>query len=410
MGTAAATIDSAQMIDGSFTRGQAYITRNVVPTCATAQILDFGIEPLRWPSRFVFTNSGLMLTVHFIRKENTMPVTQTESCFPAPPALDRDLLGPDRSCVSSISTRFNRIPNERAPHRWKKTTTQARMFSKRLIPLVASLVIFAGNVGAQQINALQQQSAHASSQEVNDSNAANNPLESLLTIDVQDRFMPSPAGFPGRNAGQALFRVAVPIDTFGLHNFVRAILPLDTTASVQGGPNTGVGNLEVYDILPFQRGGITFGAGPLIAAPTARGEAYDYGRWQAGTAVGVIDPHSWGLLAALVTYQHSFSGAGSGPTGGITTAEPFFFYHFSHGVYFRSSGVWTFDTFQHSHYIPLGFGFGKIWTRADGDLINLFIEPQYSVFQSGIGTPTWQIFAGVTFKFPIGKSKKRTGL
>jgi hypothetical protein len=339
-----------------------------------------------------------------------MPVTENIKVLSASPELKRALFGPDGCCASSISARVTRTSNKRAAHRGERTMPQVRMFSKHLIPVVASLAIFAGNARAQETTALQQQSAHTGSEEVNDSNAANNPLESLLTVDLQDRFVPSPEGFPGRNASQGLLRVAVPIDTFGLHQFVRTILPINATASAQGGPNTGVGDLEVYDILPFQVGKITLGAGPLIAAPTARGDAYGSGRWQAGTAAGLIDPHSWGLLAALVTYQHSFSGGGSGPAGGITTAQPFFFYHFSHGVYFRSSGVWTFDTFHHSQYIPLGFGLGKVWKRADGDLVNLYIEPQYSVFQSGIGSPTWQIFAGVTFKVPVGKPKKSTGL
>jgi hypothetical protein len=283
--------------------------------------------------------------------------------------------------------------------------TQVMTCSLRTI-VVASLVLFARDAWAQQSNVDQSQSVDAGSSEVNDTNAANNPLESLVTVDVQDRFVPSPEGFPDRNASQGLLRVAVPIDTFGLHQFVRIILPINATASVQGGPNTGVGDLQVYDILPFQVGKFTLGAGPLIAAPTARGDAYGSGRWQAGTAAGVIAPYSWGLLAVLVTYQHSFSGSGSGPAGGITTAQPFFFYHFSHGVYFRSSGVWTFDTFHHSQYIPLGFGFGKVWKNSSGDIVNLYIEPQYSVFQSGIGSPKWQIFAGATFKLPVGKGRK----
>jgi hypothetical protein len=56
--------------------------------------------------------------------------------------------------------------------------------------------------------------------------------------------------------------------------------------------------------------------------------------------------------------------------------------------------------------IPLGLGVGKVWKRSNGDIANLYIEPQYSVFQSSIGSPKWQVFAGVTFKFPTGKRQK----
>jgi hypothetical protein len=37
--------------------------------------------------------------------------------------------------------------------------------------------------------------------------------------------------------------------------------------------------------------------------------------------------------------------------------------------------------------------------------VNLYIEPQYSVYQSGVLSPKWQIFAGATFKFPAGRRR-----
>src|SRR5208282_2079925 len=127
--------------------------------------------------------------------------------------------------------------------------------------------LFAGGAWAEESNTLPPQSVDAGSSKMNDTNAANNPLESLLTVDLQDPFEPSPEGFPDRNQNVGELRVAVPIATFGLHQFIRTIVPINTT--VQGG--TGVGDLEVYDILPFQVDRITLGAGPLIVAPTASG-------------------------------------------------------------------------------------------------------------------------------------------
>ena len=144
---------------------------------------------------------------------------------------------------------------------------------------------------------------------------------------------------------------------------------------MQGGPNTGVGDLTVYDFLLFQACGTTLGAGPLIAAPTAKGDAYGSGKWQAGAAGIVIAPHNWGLLAVLATYQHSFSGNSSSPIGQLTSVQPFFIDNFPHGFYFRSTGVWTFDTFHHVQNIPLGSGVGKVWTSSHGDIANLYIEP-----------------------------------
>jgi len=83
--------------------------------------------------------------------------------------------------------------------------------------------------------------------------------------------------------------------------------------------------------------------------------------------------------------------------------QPFVIRNLHRGFYLRSSGAWTFDTFHHVQDIPLGFGVGKALKGSNGDIVNLYIEPQYSVFQSGVGSPKWQVFAGATFKFPTGK-------
>ena len=278
-----------------------------------------------------------------------------------------------------------------------------QMRAQRTIVLVAGLVFFARNVWTQESNAPASQAVYVGSREANDTNAANNPTHPLLTVDLQNYFAPSPKGFPGRIGNQGLLRVSVPIRAFGFRQIVRTILPINTTASVQGGPNTGVGDLTVYDFLLFQAHGTTLGAGPLIATPTARGDAYGSGKWQAGAAGIVIAPHNWGLLAVLATYQHSFSGNSSSPIGQLTSVQPFFIDNFPHGFYFRSTGVWTFDTFHHVQNIPLGSGVGKVWTSSHGDIANLYIEPQYSVYQSGVGSPKWQVYAGVTFKFPVAK-------
>jgi hypothetical protein len=245
------------------------------------------------------------------------------------------------------------------------------MRSKQTIVLAAAVVLFAGNAWTQENNAVQSQSVATSSGsgEANDTNAANNPAHPLLTVDLWNYFAPSPEGFPGRIGNQGLLRLAVPIDAFGLHQFLRTILPINTTASVQGGPNTGVGDLTIYDWVLFQEHGTTVGVGLLIAAPTARGEAYGSGKWKAGAAGLVVAPRNWGILALVATYQHSFSGNSSSPVGQLASVQPFVIRNLHRGFYLRSSGAWTFYTFH------------KVKDK-------------------------WQVFAGATFKFPTGKRRK----
>jgi len=279
------------------------------------------------------------------------------------------------------------------------------MRSKHMIILATGLSLFVGRAWAQETTGSPAKNVAAGSGTPSDTNAANNPVNPMLTIDLQNYVVPSPEGYSGRIGDQGLLRVSVPIDKFGLHQFVRVILPIETTATEQGGPNTGVGDLTVYDLLLFQTHGTTIGAGPLIAAPTARGFAYGSGKWQAGAAGIVLMPFGWGLLGVLTNYEHTFSGNNSGPVGENTTVQPIIHYNFHHGFYLRSTGVWTFNSYYHVQDIPLGLGVGKVWRRSNGDLVNFYIEPQYSVYQSGVLSAKWQLFAGLTFKFPIGRPR-----
>jgi hypothetical protein len=188
------------------------------------------------------------------------------------------------------------------------------MSSKYTIVLAAAFVFLAGNAWTQEDNAVQSQSVATSGDAASDTNAANNPIHPLLTVDLQNYVAPSPEGFPGRIGNQGLLRVSVPIDVFSVHQLVRTILPINTTASVQGGPNTGVGDLTFYDFPLFQEHGNAIGVGPLIAAPTARGSVWF--REMAGRRCWNYGFTSQrGLLALVATYQHSFSGNSSSRVG-----------------------------------------------------------------------------------------------
>jgi hypothetical protein len=276
--------------------------------------------------------------------------------------------------------------------------------SSRLTTILV-ITLLAGNAWPQEIKKPDTPQAATGTGSPNTTNAANNPANPMITVDLQNYFMPSPAGYSGRTGNLGYLRVSVPVDKFGLHQYIRTILPIVTTPIVQGGPDTGAGDLTVYDFLLNQFRGTTIGVGPLIEAPTARGFDYGPGKWQAGAAGILLTPLSWGLLGVLPTYAHSFSGNSSSPAGQNLTVQPLIFDNFPRGLYFRSTGVWNFDTYYHVDYIPVGLGVGKVWRRRNGDSINLYFEPQYSVYETGSTAPRWQIYSGVTLKFPIGEQQ-----
>ena len=113
----------------------------------------------------------------------------------------------------------------------------------------------------------------------------------------------------------------------------------------------------------------------------------------------MIFPASWGLLGGIVTYQHSFSGDESAPAAQLLTVQPIIHYNLPDGFYLRSTGLWNFDFSNHVSNIPIGFGFGKVWSLLGGNTVNAYVEPQYSVYRHGAGAPIWQVFAGINFQF-----------
>jgi hypothetical protein len=277
------------------------------------------------------------------------------------------------------------------------------MSSKHTILLVISLIVFARSASTQETKRAETFQAANRTEASNATNAANNPTYPTISVDLQNYFMPSPVGYSGRTGNLGYLRISVPVDKFGLHQYIRTILPNNTTPIVQGGPDTGVGDLTVYDFLLNHFREATIGVGPLIEAPTARGLDYGPRQWQAGAAGILLIPHHWGLLGVLPTYAHSFSGSSSSRPGQALTVQPIVHYNFSRGLYFRSTGVWNFGTYSHVDFIPVGFGGGNVWERPNGDLINIYFEPQYSVYEVGSTAPRWQIYAGVTLKFRVNQ-------
>ncbi|MNG40054.1 hypothetical protein D3C84_1284710 [compost metagenome] len=48
--------------------------------------------------------------------------------------------------------------------------------------------------------------------------------------------------------------------------------------------------------------------------------------------------------------------------------------------------------------MPLGVGIGQVIKRGQ-TVYNLFVEPQWSVADKGLGQPKWQVFFGLNMQF-----------
>lgn len=233
-----------------------------------------------------------------------------------------------------------------------------------------------------------------------DANKSNNPLNPAASFNAQNYYTPSIFG-SDTHTNDFLLRPTVPLAPNGIvpvPQILRGTIPISTRPDANGGYQTGLGDINLFDIFLLNPGAsMEFGVGPLVTLPTATDKSLGTGKWQAGLAAVGVHASKAGLLGALIQWQHSFAGQGDRPTVQTLTGQPFIIYNLPEGWYLRSTGIWTFDLQHGNYYIPVGLGAGKAW-KMGKTIVNAFVEPQYSVAHSG-NVPKWQIFAGLNFTF-----------
>jgi hypothetical protein len=257
------------------------------------------------------------------------------------------------------------------------------------IAAVVGAIAIGRPVGAQQGSAA-------------DVNAANNPLTPKITVNIHDQWAPDLYVLDqGFNA--LLLRGLLPHTLGGRGQLFRYTLPIVTTPDFVGGSVRGLGDLNVFDLVPFalKRARMEIGVGPQLTLPTATDDLTGTGKWQAGVAALAIVPRGWGLGGVLVTWQHSFAGDEERPAQHNLSLQPLIIYNLPQSWYLRSTATWTFDIEQGRHVIPIGAGAGKVWLLKNGTTVNAFAEPQFTVAHAGIGQPKFQVFMGVTLQFPL---------
>jgi hypothetical protein len=233
-------------------------------------------------------------------------------------------------------------------------------------------------------------------------NSANDPTEPRLTVEYWNFYAPSLNNLNG-GAENGEGRLLIPYQINGVQQLFHIDPPIVTNPTAKTGPRTGLGDAQIYnltlirrDVGLYEHEPITFGLGPLIAAPTNTSTNFGTNSLQAGAAGAIIAPQPWGLLGVLATYQRTVSGVSTQ----LTTVQPNIFYNLHSGWYLRSSAIMRFDTSTHTTTIPVGFGAGKVIHLGGGYALNLYAEAQPSVYRSGTGAPNFQVFTGIKLQFP----------
>jgi hypothetical protein len=164
------------------------------------------------------------------------------------------------------------------------------------------------------------------------------------------------------------------------------------------GYSTGIGDLNLFDIFLLKTDGVQLGIGPQITAPTAAEDELGTGKWQAGLAAVAIDSSPRGLLGALVQYQSSFAGDHDRAHVETATMQPFIIHKPAQRLVSALHRHLDVRSENDTHYIPIGLGAGKVW-KSGSNILNAFIEPQWTVERKGDGLPQFTLFAGINVTF-----------
>lgn len=225
---------------------------------------------------------------------------------------------------------------------------------------------------------------------------ANNPLADIKAFSVHNYFTPRAYGSEeGMNT--MWFRYTQPIGKV----LIRASLPVNTFPSANAKATSGLGDFTMLAAYLVSKSSSPnqIGIGPVITAPTATSGILGSEKWQAGVALGGFFSKSNTVQVGFLNiWQHSFAGNSERKEVNVMTFQPFLMWQLGKGYYLRSTGIAILDFENDNYYVPLGLGAGKV-IKKDKMVFNLFVEPQYTVYQSGVNAPKTQIFIGINTQF-----------
>ena len=225
-------------------------------------------------------------------------------------------------------------------------------------------------------------------------NTANNPLTDIPALQIQNYLQPVLTGGRNAQANIPYMRFILPYTALGRRNLMRLSMPTGSSAWNGTASATGLGDLTIFSIPIIEVGGARAGIGPLLVVPTATSLELGLRRWQVGGQGIFSKTYPWGLLAALVGYQQTLDGAAK-----ELVVQPFIFRQIGNGYYLRSSAITSVGFSGQGSVLPIGLGIGKVFPLANRNILNVYIEPQFSILARGNQQPGFQVFAGFNLQF-----------
>lgn len=236
---------------------------------------------------------------------------------------------------------------------------------------------------------------------VGDAAQANNPLANMTALNFQDYYI-GELTETDDSANQFWIRYAKPFSLGESKWLLRASLPV---YSYPVGPNgdtkSGLSDLNLFAAYLMDTGNpaVSFGIGPQLTLPTATESRLGSEKWSAGLVNVLFNASSHVFqYGYLLSWQQSFAGDDNRADVNIAAFQPFAFYQLGGGTYLRGAPIWAYNLENDDYSVPLGVGIGQV-VKQGKTVYNFFVEPQFSITDSGPGQPEWQVFFGLNMQF-----------
>jgi len=237
---------------------------------------------------------------------------------------------------------------------------------------------------------------------------AQNPVGNLISVPFQNNTNYNVGPLSGT---QNILNIqpVIPIEVDKDWNVItRTIIPLVWQPAFTPSQDRtfGLGDLQVSAFVSPSKpgpGGLIWGAGAVVQAPTQSNDRLGNGNWGLGPTAVVLklEQGSPWVYGVLVNNIWSLSGSNNGGRYNNFLMQPFLNYNFAGGLYLTTSPIvtanWEADSSQR-WTVPLGGGIGKIFHF--GKLpVNTQIGAYYNVVHPDNG-PDWQMRLQVQLMFP----------
>jgi len=252
--------------------------------------------------------------------------------------------------------------------------------------------------------------ADVSAQEL--SNQVNNPAAPVTFIQFRNILLPSVPGTDGVTNSLEVQPV-LPIGPFPSFPWIQLMkITFPFYNSLPGPVNqSGLGDLQLFDLVSVKQSWGRWGFGPAFVFPTASETALGAGKWQLGPSAALIYTGIKNLTAGAVV-QNPISYAGSPNRPGVNQMiiTPTFTFNLAQGWFVGMSDYnWTVNWEKDGAMtLPLGVQVGRV-VRIGKQPVSLSVEAGgTAVRPAGTPNPGWILGFELSpiFNFHLGPKKK----